>query len=168
MPPKKFKPIDLNATKSTVLPAPPTPEPLPPPPPPVEAKPQYLIIEPKKPPSQLMTKDGSIVRKLGKDGLHAHWSQITGRVLEYLNGYDKKTGEPRIIKLLEETKLKDIGVFAAISTDKLLLLEGQPTTIIGQAESEKLEKLLPALLEEIKRRGTKVELTERKATITNS
>ena len=44
-------------------------------------------------------------------------------------------------------------------------MEGQPTSIIGQVEHKKLEELLPALAEELKRRGAKAELTERKAVI---
>ncbi len=69
---------------------------------------------------------------------------------------------------MAETKLKDLGVFLGIATEKVLLLEGQPTSIVGQAESKKLEDLMPALLMEVKRRGVKTDVIERKVSFTVS
>ena len=57
-------------------------------------------------------------------------------------------------------------VTLGITTEKLLLLEGQPTQIISQQQHQKIDELLPALLTEIKRRGVIVDLTERKASLT--
>lgn len=71
----------------------------------------------------------------------------------------------RLESLMAETKLRDIGVMLGIATEKVLLLDGSPTQIIGQAEQKKLEDLLPALMLEVKRRGATVQLTERKADI---
>ena len=67
--------------------------------------------------------------------------------------------------MMAETKLRDLGVLLGIATEKVLLLEGSPTQIIGQAEQKKLEDLMPALLMEVKRRGVKAELTERTVTV---
>lgn len=66
---------------------------------------------------------------------------------------------------MDESKLKDVAVFGGIALDKSLLLEGAPTQIIGTAEQKKMDELLPEILKEIKRRGSSVELTERKAVI---
>jgi hypothetical protein len=71
----------------------------------------------------------------------------------------------RLEDMMAETKLRDIGVMLGIATEKVLLLEGQPTSIIGQAESKKLEDLIPALLLEVKRRGIKADVTERKVSL---
>ena len=71
----------------------------------------------------------------------------------------------RLEQMMAESRLKDVGVFAGIAMDKVLLLSGQPTQIVGQLEQKKMEELLPALLSEVKRRGSRVELTERKASI---
>jgi ribosome-associated translation inhibitor RaiA len=66
---------------------------------------------------------------------------------------------------LEKASLKDISIAEGIAYDKLLTLRGQPTVIFGTQEHKQLDALLPALMDELKRRGTKVELTERKAIV---
>lgn len=86
--------------------------------------------------------------------------------MDWLLVEDEEGKRYRLEQMLAESKLKDIGVMLGISTEKVLLLEGQPTQIIGHTEQKKLDELLPALLSEVKRRGAKVELTERKAEVT--
>src|SRR6187549_3400892 len=100
-----------------------------------------------------------------KDFFKDKWGNITGKVLTWLDGIDEKTGQPRLNILLEKARLTEVATFAGIGTDKVLLLDGQPTQIIGEAESRKLQDLLPAIANEIKRRGTTIEVTERKAEI---
>lgn len=85
--------------------------------------------------------------------------------MTWLDGVDEKTGQPRLNLLLEKARLTEVATFAGIGTDKVLLLDGQPTQIIGEAESRKLQDLLPAIANEIKRRGATVQVTERKAEI---
>jgi hypothetical protein len=99
-------------------------------------------------------------RKHGKDELKAGVQRLSQRLMDYLLDGD------RLERLMAETKLKDLGVLLGITTEKLLLLEGQPTQIIGQAEQKKMDEILPALIDEMKRRGLKAELTERKAVLT--
>jgi hypothetical protein len=99
------------------------------------------------------------VPKYSREYLKDNWNQLSGRIITWLTEGD------RLEILLSESKIKDVGVFAGIALDKTLLLDGSPTQIIGHAEQKKLDELLPALLNEVKRRGTMVELTERKAVV---
>ena len=99
-------------------------------------------------------------RKYNKDELKVDVQWLSQRLVDYL-----KTGD-RFERLLMGSKVKDITVMLGILTDKLLLLEGQPTQIISQQMHQKMDTVMPALLEEIKRRGMKAELTERKIDVT--
>lgn len=99
-------------------------------------------------------------RKFGKEELKGGVQRLTQRLVDYLNHGD------RFERLMAETKLKDLGVLLGITTEKLLLLEGQPTQIISQQQHQKLDEVLPKLMEEMKRRGVKADLTERKVSLT--
>lgn len=101
-----------------------------------------------------------------RERLKANWNTLSSTIMDWLLKEDENGKRHRLETMLEETKLKDIGVMLGISTEKVLLLDGQPTQIIGNAEQKKLDELLPALLAEAKRRGAKVEMTERKAELT--
>jgi hypothetical protein len=93
-----------------------------------------------------------------RDHLKAGWDNLSSRAIDWLQEGDRFEG------LLEESKIKDIAVFLGISTEKVLLLDGQPTQIIGQAQQAKLDEMGPALLDALKKRGI-VTLTERKIDI---
>lgn len=108
---------------------------------------------------------GSTYPRYNKDILKERWNTLSGRLMDYLLEKNPQTGLDNLELLLRETKLKDIGILLGISTEKVLLMEGAPTSIIGHAEGKKLDELLPALLDEVKRRGAKIELTERKAQV---
>ena len=99
-------------------------------------------------------------RKYNKEELKTDVQYLSQRVTTWLLEGD------RLERLMNESKLKDIMVTLGITTEKLLLLEGQPTQIISQQQHQKIDELLPALLTEIKRRGVTVDLTERKASLT--
>lgn len=99
-------------------------------------------------------------RKYGKDEHRAGVQRLSQRLMDYLLEGD------RLEQMMAESKLKDLGVLFGITTEKLLLMEGQPTSIIGQAEHKKMEEVLPALLKEIQRRGVRADLTERKVSLT--
>lgn len=108
---------------------------------------------------------GGSIQRYSKEHLKERWNTLSGRLMDYLLEKNPKTGLDNLELLLRETKLKDIGILLGISTEKVLLMEGQPTQIVGYDERKKLDELLPALLNEVKRRGSTVELTERKASI---
>jgi hypothetical protein len=99
-------------------------------------------------------------RKHGKEELKAGVQRLSQRLMDYLLDGD------RLERLMAETKLKDLGVLLGITTEKLLLLEGQPTSIISHDDHRKMDEVLPALLKEIQRRGVKADLTERKVSLT--
>jgi len=98
-------------------------------------------------------------KRYNRDYLKDRWQTLSGRMMDWLHQGN------RLEDMMAETKLRDIGVMLGIATEKVLLLEGQPTSIIGQAESKKLEDLIPALLLEVKRRGIKADVTERKVSL---
>lgn len=56
-------------------------------------------------------------------------------------------------KVAAEANLRDLGMFKAAMIEKRALLRGEPTAIISDHERKKLHELLPALLEEGRRRG---------------
>lgn len=141
--PKKFKDPTKSVIKETLLP-----------PSPKAAKLPLTAMD------KDLSSATSPARKYNKDYLKDRWTTLSGRMMDWLNEGD------RLETLMAETKLRDLGVMLGIATEKVLLLEGQPTSIIGQAEHKKLEDLIPALMLEVQRRGAKAELTERKATIT--
>jgi hypothetical protein len=87
--------------------------------------------------------------------------QLTGRMTRWLLEGD------RLETMLADTKFRDIMVSLGIATDKMLLLEGQPTQIIGQPQQAKLDQLSQALATAMKQRGIgqTVTLTERTATV---
>ena len=84
------------------------------------------------------------------------------RISRRLEIIDTFFTEEKLIQKLEKANLRDITIMEGTMMDKLLILRGQPSMIIGHLERGKLNELVPALLEEIKRRGLK-QITETKA-----
>jgi len=100
----------------------------------------------------------SLTKKYNKDYLKDRWTNLSGRMMDWLN-----EGQ-RLENLMAETKLRDIGVMLGIATEKVLLLEGQPTQIISQPQHQALDRLNLALKDALEKRGL-VTLTERKVEI---
>ena len=100
----------------------------------------------------------SPTKKYNKDYLKDRWTNLSGRMMDWLN-----EGQ-RLEDLMAETKLRDIGVMLGIATEKVLLLEGQPTQIISQPQHQALDRLNLALKDALEKRGL-VTLTERKVEI---
>lgn len=101
-----------------------------------------------------MPSSSEPIKKYDKEYLKLGWGNASGRVLKYLLEGD------RLETLMAETKLKDLGVFLGIATEKVLLLEGQPTQIISQPQHQKIDELGMALKDALQKRGL-VTLTER-------
>jgi hypothetical protein len=99
--------------------------------------------------------------RYGRKQLQLDIAGLTERTIGWL-----KQGD-RLETLLGETKLKDIGILMGILTDKTLLLEGQPTQIIGVPQQAQLDQIGQALHVALQQRGLspQVKLTERTATI---
>ena len=97
-----------------------------------------------------------------REQLKADTSLVTGRMMKYLTEGD------RLETLMAETKLRDLMVSMGIMMDKLLLLDGQPTQIIGTPQQQQLDEVGAALLQALKERGLggpAVTLTERTVTL---
>ena len=99
-------------------------------------------------------------RNYAKEQLKGDVQQLSQRLMTWLLQGD------RLETLLNETKLKDVAVVMGIATDKLLLLEGQPTQIVSMAQQESMDAVLPLLMQEMQRWGVKTELTQRTITVT--
>jgi transposase len=101
------------------------------------------------------------VRKFTRDELKASVQRISQRVFDYVEQ------DNRLEQRLEHASLKDITVMMGILTDKMQLLEGQPTQILGHQQQAKMDEVGQKLQELLKQRGLgqKVTLTERTATI---
>ena len=69
-------------------------------------------------------------------------------------------------KKLEKSPLRDIAVMEGIWIDKLQVLEGKATQVISVQHQDKLDQLLPVLLETLKQRGLTIGLSERRMEIT--
>jgi hypothetical protein len=74
------------------------------------------------------------------------WTKIGAKWGEFL----LKDG--KLEELFEKATLKDMGVFGGITTEKILLLSGQPTQIFGHNEHQRMDDLAGALLKEVERR----------------
>ncbi|MEQ1844118.1 MAG: hypothetical protein ABL983_00905 [Nitrospira sp.] len=109
--------------------------------------------------SPTVIRQSDVTRKHNtREALKAGWGNISRRVIDYLQVGD------RLERMLDGSKLKDIGIFAGISTEKTLLMEGEPTQIIGQPQHQALDRLGLALKDALDKRGL-VTLTERKVDI---
>lgn len=75
------------------------------------------------------------------------------RVTRRLNVLDRFLTDDKLVELLAFSSLKEIGVYEGIMLDKSMVLQGQPTVIIGNDERKELRDTLPRLMDELKRRG---------------
>lgn len=110
-----------------------------------------LLVEP-------TTNSSELTKRYNKEDLKLGWQGLSGRMIKYLSEGD------RFERLMDETKLRDLGVFLGIATEKVLLLEGQPTQIISQPQHQAIDRLGVALKDALEKRGL-VTLTERKISI---
>lgn len=110
-----------------------------------------LLVEP-------TTNSSPLTKKYNKDYLKDRWQTLSGKMMDWLHE------EGRLEQMMTETKLRDIGVMLGIATEKVLLLEGQPTQIISQPQHQAMDRLGVALKDALEKRGL-VTLTERKISI---
>ena len=83
------------------------------------------------------------------------------RISRRLNVLDRYLTDDMLHTLLTQSSLKEIGIYEGIMMDKSLVLKGQPTVIIGNADRAGIDSVLPRLLQELKRRGLTATATER-------
>ncbi len=86
------------------------------------------------------------------EDLKATTSGLLGRLTDWLAAIDEN-GNPRFEQMLAESKIKDVAVVFGILTEKFLLTQGQPTTIMAHQEQRTADELFNAVMAEAKRRG---------------
>ena len=78
---------------------------------------------------------------------------LLGKMFDYLQKEVDDTGRTKWDAILEDSKGKDIAVMMGILTEKFLLTQGQPTTIMAHQEQKTMDELALAIEREIKRRN---------------
>lgn len=101
-----------------------------------------------------------------KQGKRLDREVLADRIEKRLDVIHEYLTPERLAAKLDRANLSHIGIYEGILFDKLFLLRGHPTQIIGAQDHQKLDDLMPALLMEIQRRGLSARLTERTAEIT--
>ena len=96
--------------------------------------------------------------KMTKESLE---SVITKR----LHFIDAWLTDDKFREKLEDAKFNQIAVYEGVLIDKLMALKGVQTQGFAVQEQRKLDEMLPALMQEMKRRGLTATLTERKAVL---
>lgn len=88
-----------------------------------------------------------------EDGHAVTKESLQRRVTRRLNVLDRFLTDDKLIELLACSSLKEIGIYEGIMLDKSLVLQGQPTVIIGNDDRTAMNSVLPRLMDELKRRG---------------
>ena len=92
-------------------------------------------------------------KDLKLDDLKASTSWLLGKLFDNLQQEVDANGKTKWEAILDESKGKDIAVMFGILTEKYLLTQGQPTTIMAHQEQKTMDELALAIDREIKRRG---------------
>ena len=87
------------------------------------------------------------------DDLKASTSWLLGKLFDNLQQEVDVNGKTKWEAILDESKGKDIAVMFGILTEKYLLTQGQPTTIMAHQEQKTMDEIALAIDREIKRRG---------------
>ena len=86
-------------------------------------------------------------------------------ITKRLNFIDAWLTDDKFREKLEDAKFNQIAVYEGVLIDKLMALKGVQTQGFAVQEQRKLDEMLPALIDEMKRRGLTATLTERKAVL---
>ena len=92
-------------------------------------------------------------KDLKLDDLKASTSWLLGKLFDNLQQEVDVNGKTKWEAILDESKGKDIAVMFGILTEKYLLTQGQPTTIMAHQEQKTMDEIALAIDREIKRRG---------------
>ena len=93
--------------------------------------------------------------------------QLLDRTLKRLDAINDYLSDDEVwYKKLDKASLRDIAIMEGIGIDKVQLLQGKATAVIGVQHQEKLDQVLPLLLEALKQRGLTIGLSERRMEIT--
>lgn len=93
--------------------------------------------------------------------------QLVDRMLRRLDAVQNYLADDRVwFDKLEKAPLRDIAIMEGIWIDKVQVLQGKATTILGAPQQAKLDEVLPLLQQALKQRGLTVALTERTIEVT--
>ncbi len=92
--------------------------------------------------------------------------ELEGRITRHIDLLNHYLDDKTFYQKLDKATFKDLMVAQAVLVDKLNLVQGNPTTIVGHQDRAKLDVLLPKLMAELSRRGLTLHATQQTATIT--
>ena len=89
--------------------------------------------------------------------------QLAGRIRQRLDTIQEYLADDQVWwTKLEKASLRDMAIMEGVWIDKLQLLEGKATTVISHVQQERLDQVLPLLLETLQQRGLTIGLSERR------
>ena len=89
--------------------------------------------------------------------------QLAGRIRARLDTIQEYLADDQVWwTKLEKANLRDLAIMEGVWIDKLQLLEGKATTVISHVQQERLDQVLPLLLETLQQRGLTIGLSERR------
>lgn len=92
--------------------------------------------------------------------------QMTERVMRRLDALDAFLDDDQMWwEKLQKASLRDLAIYEGVYIDKLQALRGQATQIISIQHQEKLDQVLPMLMQVMQQRGLTVTATERKVEV---
>lgn len=92
--------------------------------------------------------------------------QMVDRVMRRLDALDAFLDDDQMWwEKLQKASLRDLAIYEGVYIDKLQALRGQATQVISVQHQEKLDQVLPLLLQVMQQRGLTMTATETKRTI---
>lgn len=92
--------------------------------------------------------------------------QMIDRVSSRLDALDAYlSDDTKWMEKLEKATLRDIAIFEGVYTDKLRDLMGHSNPVVTVQHQQKVDALLPALMQILQQRGLTVTATERKVEV---
>ena len=93
--------------------------------------------------------------------------QLVERVKRRLDALDTYLSDDEAwFSKLEKANLRDVAIFEGVYIDKLQALTGHANQIIGVQHQQKIDQLLPMLMQAMQQRGLHLTATERKIEMT--
>lgn len=92
--------------------------------------------------------------------------QMVERILRRLDMLDAFiSDDENMWEKLQKASLRDLAIFEGVYVDKLQALRGQATQVISIQHQEKLDQVLPLLMQVMQQRGLTMTATERKVEV---
>lgn len=93
--------------------------------------------------------------------------QMVERVMRRLDALDAFLDDDEMWwEKLQKASLRDLAIYEGVYIDKLQALRGQATQVISVQHQEKLDQVLPLLMQVMQQRGLTMTATERKVEVT--